>query len=188
MSSFERLAGTTVPVSTAPPAASLRGRRYGEDRLHLLVRDPRRVFATWEISAPLAARAAAIAAAAGIATRYQLRVERAGNPDGPVRETLTRDLPDALNGDAWYVDLPSSGGVARALIGIELPGRFETLLFSRWTAVPPDGPCAETGPWPLDATASAWLEREAARQRAASGAPMPSSATRYLAAPPPSDP
>jgi len=188
VSSLERLGGTVAPVSTSPTVASLRGRRYGEDRLHLLTRDPRRVFATWEISAPLAARAAAIAAAAGVATRYQLRVERAANPDGPVRETLTRDLPDAWNGEAWYVDLPSSGGVARALLGIELPGGFEVLLFSRWTPVPPDGPCAEAGTWPLDAAASAWLEREAARQRAASGARMPSSATRYLTATPPDKP
>lgn len=188
MSSFERLGGAVAPASTAQPTASLRGRRYGEDRLHLLARDPHRVFATWEISASLAARAAASAAAAGAATRYQLRVQRAGSPEGPIRETLSHDLPDALNGDAWYVALPNPGGVARAVLGIELPGGFEALLFSRWTTVPPDGPCAETGAWPLDPAASEWLEREAARQRAASGAPMPSSATRYLAVPPPIDP
>lgn len=188
MSSFQRLGGPGAPLVTALPATSLRGRRYGEDRLHLLARDPRRVFATWEISEPLATRAAAIASAAGVTTRYQLRVERAAAPDAPVRETLTYDLPDARNGEAWYVDLPRSGGAARALLGIELPAGFQTLLVSRWTPVPPDGPCDEIGAWPLDAAAAAWLEREAERQRAALGARVPSSATRYLAAIPPVEP
>jgi len=72
-------------------------------------------------------------------------------------------------------------------MGIDLPAGFETLLASRWTVVPPDGPCAEEGDWPLDAAAAAWLAREAERQRRSSGARMPSSATRYLTAPEPSE-
>lgn len=185
MNSFERLGAAAASAVAAPAATALRGRRYGEDHLHLLARDPRRLFATWEVSAPLAARAADVAAAAGVPIRYQLRVERAGSSTGPVRETLRHDLPDAVNGEAWYVDLPNSGGAARAFIGLDLPGGFEPLLVSRWTEVPPDGPCAEEGDWPLDAAQAAWLEREEARQRAQKGARIPSSASRYLTPPPP---
>lgn len=187
MSSFQRLGGA-APTLASPPAATLRGRRYGEDRLHLLVRDPRRLFATWEVSASLASRAAAIASAAGAPIRYQLRVELAAAKEGAVRETLTHDLPDAVGGEAWYVALTRSGGAARALLGLDLPSGFHTLLASRWAAIPPDGPCAEEGDWPIDAAAAAWLAREAERQRAALGVRLPSSATRYLTAPPPSKP
>ena len=188
MSSFERLRGGATPAFAPPPTTSLKGRRYGEDRLHILARDPHRLFATWEISPSLAARAAKVAAAAGAAIRYQLRVERAAIAGGPVRETLTQDLPDALDGESWHVDLKSSGGLARALLGIDLPTGFQTFLASRWTAVPPDGPCAETGEWPVDAAAAEWLAGEAERQLGAPGARMPSSATRYLAAAPPGEP
>lgn len=181
MSSFQRLGGVAAS-EVAPTATSLRGRRYGDDRLHLLARDPRRLFATWEISTSLAARAAAMAAEAGAPIRYQLRVIRADRPEGAARETLTHDLPDAVGGESWNVDLPSGGGAARAFIGLALPAGFETLLASRWAPVPPEGPCAEEGEWPLDDAAAAWLAREAERQRRASGARMPSSATRYLSA------
>jgi len=182
LSSFQRLGSIAAPDVAIPTATALRGHRYGEDRLHLLTRDPRRLFATWEISPSLAARAADVAAKAGTPIRYQLRVVRADRPEGAVRETLTQDLPDALGTESWNVDLPSAGGAARAYLGIALPTGFETLLASRWAPVPPEGPCAEEGEWPLDATAAAWLAREAERQRLASGARMPSSATRYLSA------
>jgi len=184
VSSFERLGAAASAVAT-PMVTALRGRRHGDDRLYLLVRDPRRLFATWEISAPLAARAVTLAAAAGAPIRYQLRIERAATHSGAVRETLSHDLPDAVNGEGWYVDLPSPGGAARALIGLDLPRGFEALLASRWTEVPPDGPCADEGEWPLDADAATWLEREEARQRAAKGVRIPSSASRYLTPPPP---
>lgn len=184
MSSFERL-GAAASAVAAPTATALRGRRHGDDRLYLLVRDPRRLYATWEISASLAARAVALAATRGAPVRVQLRVERAATHTETVRETLSYDLPDAVNGEGWYVDLPNPGGAARALIGLDLPGGFEALLVSRWTEVPPDGPCAEEGTWDLDADAAAWLEREEARQRAAKGVRVPSSATRYLTPPPP---
>ena len=188
MSSFQRLGGVSAPDVAIPTATGLRGRRYGEDRLHLLARDPRRLFATWEISTSLAARAAAMAAKAGAPIRYQLRVIRADRPEGAARETLTHDLPDAMGGESWNVDLPSGGGAARAFLGIAVPAGFETLLASRWTPVPPEGPCAEEGEWPLDDAAAAWLAREGARQRRASGDRVPSSATRYLsAAEPPTD-
>jgi len=182
LSSFQRLGGVASPQVATPTPTVLRGRRYGEDRLHLLARDPRRVFATWEISTSLAARAEAMAAKAGAPIRYQLRVIRADRPEGATHETLTHDLPDAVGGESWNVDLPSGGGAARAFIGIELPAGFETLLASRWTPVPPDGPCAKEGEWPLDGAAAAWLAGEAERQRRASGARMPSSASRYLPA------
>ena len=55
VSSLERLA-PAHPVPEPPPS-SLRGRRYGEDRLYLLVRDPRTVLALWELTPALHARA-----------------------------------------------------------------------------------------------------------------------------------
>jgi hypothetical protein len=182
MSSLERLAGAG-PAPAETPTAGLRGRRHGEDRLHLLMRDPRRVFATWEVSPALAARAAARAVEAGAPLRYQLRIERAAAAEGPPSDSLTQDLADALGGESWYVDLPRGGGYARALLGLDLRGAFEPLLASRWIAIPPEGPCREEGSWPLDADATAWLTREAERLRSRVGARIPSSASRYLASP-----
>jgi len=181
MSSFERLAPTAVETA-APPSAAWRGRRHGDERLHLLVRDPRRVFATWEIGEALARRAAAIASAKGAPVRYELRIEREAHHEGP-REVARIALPDALGGEGWYVDLPRAGGSCRAVLGLELPGGFEPLLTSRWMPVPPDGPCRETGDWPVDDVRRAWLERESERQRGRVIAPLPTSASRYLASP-----
>jgi uncharacterized protein DUF4912 len=183
MSSFERLAPTaTIPSVDAPPAA-WRGRRHGEDRLHLLVRDPHRVFAAWEVSEPLARRATALAASRGAPVRYALVLERAAREGGEGREAVRVALPDALGAEGWYVDLPRGGGACRALLGLELPGGFEPLLVSRWMPVPPDEPCREVGDWPADEIRRAWLEREAERQRGRVVAPLPTSASRYLASP-----
>lgn len=184
MDSTERLAGLE-PAPVAPPPAAWRGRRYDEDRLHLLVRDPRRVFAAWEVSRATADRAAALAAREGAPVRYVLRIERSPEPDGAVVETLRNDLPDALGGEAWYVALSRGGGAARARIGLELPRGFEPLLVSRWMPVPPDGPCAEVGEWPAGDAARAWLLEEAERKRGRAVPRAPSSASRYLASPPP---
>lgn len=184
MSSLERLAppATSVPVE-APPAA-WRGRRHGEDRLHLLVRDPHRVFATWELSEPLARRAAALAASKGSPVRYALQLERAGGAGEEPRESTRVALADALGGESWYFDLARGGGSCRALLGLELTGGgFEPLLASRWMPVPPDGPCRETGEWPVDDVRRAWLERESERLRGRAVTPLPSSASRYLASP-----
>ena len=46
-----------------------------------------------------------------------------------------------------------------------LPGGFEPLLVSRWMPVPPEGPCRETGDWPVGDVRRAWLERESERLR-----------------------
>lgn len=182
MNSTERLAGL-MPAPTEPPPAAWRGRRYDEDRLHLLVRDPRRVFAAWEISRPTADGAAARAARANAPVRYVLRIERAAAADGAVSETLQVDLPDALGGEGWYVDLPHGGGVARGAIGLDLAHGFEPLLVSRWTSVPPDGPCAQAGEWPADEAGLDWLARDAERKRGQTIPRLPSSASRYLASP-----
>jgi hypothetical protein len=183
MSSLERLA---PPESAAPveaPPAAWRGRRHGEDRLHLLVRDPYRVFATWELGETLARRAAALAASKGTPVRYVLALQRVQEGEEP-RETARIPLPDALGSEGWYLDLPRGGGACRALIGVELPGgELETLLASRWMPVPPDGPCRETGEWAADAVRRAWLERESERLRGRAVTPLPSSASRYLASP-----
>ena len=188
MSSFERL-GPPGPVGAAaawaPP--SLQGRRYGEDRLHLLVRDPRRVLAIWEVSPATASSAAARASAAGAPVRYQVRIERERD-GGLAPETIAgADLPDALGGEGWYLAIPPRAGRCRALLGLDLGGRFESLLVSRWVATPPDGPCDAVAPWPLAPGGEAWVERE--WRDAAAGARSaiaPSSSARYL--PPPAPP
>jgi len=183
MSSFDRLAPADVAVAVDAPPASWRGRRHGEDRLHFLVRDPHKAFVTWEVSESLARRAAALAASKGAATRYAIALERRHSRDGAVHEFARVPLPDALGGDGWYVDLPRGGGWCRAVLGLDLPGGFEPLLTSRWMPAPPDGPCGETGAWPVDDVRRAWLERESERLRGQVVTPLPSSASRYLASP-----
>jgi len=184
VSSLERLAPRESAVSTEAPAAAWRGRRHGEDRLHLLVRDPHRVFAAWEMSEALARRASALAASKGSPARYALLIERRGEAEGAPRVASRAPLPDALGGEGWYVELARGGGSCRAVLGLDLPGGdFEPLLASRWMPVPPDGPCRETGDWPVDDVRRAWLEREAERQRGRALTPLPSSASRYLASP-----
>jgi hypothetical protein len=188
MSSFERLGAATEPLP--PPAASWRGRRFEEDRLHLLVRDPRRVFAAWEVSASLARRAAAMAASAGAPLRFVLAIERsesAPSQGAAPAETIRVPLPDAILGDGWYVDLPRGGGFARAVLGIEIgagDAGQAPLLASRWMPVPPQGQCREEGEWPVDEARRAWLAREAERLRGRAVPSLPSSAARYLTSPP----
>ena len=160
MSSLDRLA-----VAPAPDAAgAARGLRlYGEDCLHLLVRDPRRVFATWEISPALAALASARAREERVPTRYQIRVERIETGAAAARAVATKpaaitvatvDLSGALSDGGWYIDLPVSGGDVRALLGLSLPSGFHALLYSRWASVPPEGPCPEQGPWEANVAAA----------------------------------
>ncbi len=136
MSSTDRLA--TAAIADATGAAEHR-RRYDEDRLHLLVRDPRCVFATWEISSALASFAAARAAEAGAPLRYQIRLERNESGGDTARTVATVDLFDALADDGRYIDLPVSGGEVQAILGLDLPSGFHPLLHSRWAAVPPEG-------------------------------------------------
>ena len=181
MTSLERLA-TQAPVEA--PAAPLRGRRHGEDRLHLLVRDPHRAAAIWEISPALHARAESMARAARVTLRYRLLVHQAPGPDRAPSATIAIDLPDALQDESWFFDLSTSGGVARAELGLDLPSGFARLLASRWMPVPPDGPCAETGAWSVDPASAAWLDAEAARSRSGSPHTSPSSVARYLASRP----
>ncbi len=150
--------GQRLPALAEAPPSSLRGRRYGEDRLYLLVRDPRTVMALWELTQATYEKAKGI--------RCQIRVERRATATSPGEPLLTIDIPDALQGERWYVTLPRSGGECRALLGVVLPEGFEALLGSSWVPVPPDGPCAEIGAWDLTKEARAWLEE---RARAARG-------------------
>ncbi|HYR52590.1 MAG TPA: DUF4912 domain-containing protein [Candidatus Dormibacteraeota bacterium] len=176
MSSLERLAPAQPALE--PPPSSLRGKRYGEDRLYLLVRDPRTVLAVWEVTPALHARAQALARDRGAPLRYRIVIERRKEEDGPSAVAATVDLPDALQGDRWYVKLPQSGGECRAVLGIWIAGALEPLLTSSWVPVPPDGPCAEDGAWELTEEAKSWLLERARAARAAAGAA--SSANRYL--------
>jgi hypothetical protein len=122
--------------------------------------------AVWEISEEVAARAAASARTAKTPVRYVLAVERVERPGDAPEPLLSVDLPDALGGESWYVDLPRAGGFARARIGLDLGGRMETLLESRWAPVPPDGPCAEDGPWEIPPEHRAWLAGQSALAKA----------------------
>jgi hypothetical protein len=185
MSSTERLAppGPLGASATWAPV-SLRGRRYGEDRLHLLVRDPRRVLAVWELSQATASGAAARAGEAGAPIRYQVRIERAREADLSPETIATADLPDALGGEGWYLAIPPRAGRCRAVIGLDLASGFSPLLTSRWVATPPDGPCEEVAKWPLGADGEAWAAQQWGRATA-ERAPAPSSAARYL--PPPAE-
>lgn len=168
MSSLERLAPSLPALE--PPPSSLRGKRYGEDRLYLLVRDPRTVLAVWELTPVLHARAQASARDRGTPLRYRLVIERRQAEPGPVLVLVTVDLPDALQGDRWYVKLPQSGGECRAVLGISIAGAVEPLLTASWVPVPPDAPCAEEGAWDLSEEAKAWLLERSLAARAAAGA------------------
>jgi hypothetical protein len=185
MSSIERLMppGPVGAAATWTPP-SLRGQRYGDDRLHLLVRDPRRVLAIWEISPATAAASAARASAAGVPLKYQLRVEREREAGLSPQAVAGVDLPDALGGEGWYLAIPARAGRCRAVIGLEVSGTFVPLLTSRWAATPPDGPCDEVAPWPLEPGGDAWAASQWGGGRGES-VPAPSSSARYL--PPPSD-
>jgi len=180
MSSLDRL----EPAATAEgPPAPLRGRRHGEDRLHLLVRDPRRVFATWEISEALARTAMKCAESARAPVRYRLWIDRVAREGDSPRTVSWADLPDAVRGEGWYLDLPQSGGFARARIGLDLPGGPVTLLESRWMPVPPDGPCADVGDWDIDAASAEWLARQERIARIHRPGASPSSVSRFLDVP-----
>ena len=188
MSSTERLAPPHAPaVAFVAAAASLRGRRYGEDRLHLLVRDPFFVMALWEIAPATADAAASRAQAANAPARYRLRVERArdGEPESAAVVIAEADLPDALGGESWYLAIPPAAGRARALLGLDLHGRFESILVSRWVATPPAGPCDRVAPWPLGEGGEAWAAAQARLAGKGVGLSLPSSAARYLPATPP---
>ena len=98
MSSFDRLA-PAQPAVGGPPLSTLRGRRYGEDRLYLLVRDPRSVLAVWELTAGLHARAQGIARDHKSPLRYQIRIERREEERAPGAVLTSVELPDALGGE-----------------------------------------------------------------------------------------
>jgi hypothetical protein len=183
VTSLERL--SSILPAEAPPAP-LRGRRYNEDRLHLLVRDPRRVFAIWEISSNLSRVVEERARVANAPVRYRIWIERITRQGDQPRTVAAADLPDALGGEGWYLDLPASGGLARAVLGIDLPQSQHALLVSRWVPVPPDHVCAEEGTWEIGAVGAAWLERQAAGGHRNVPDSAPSSASRYLDPPRPS--
>ena len=194
MSSFERLGtpGSLDPLGPIGAAAtwappSLRGRRYAEDRLHLLIREPRRVLVIWEISPATAATAAARASAASVALRYPVRIERERD-GGLAPDTIAgTDLPDALGGEGWYLAIPPRAGRCRALLGLDIGGRFESILVSRWIATPPEGACDSVAPWPLAPGGEAWVEREwRAAAAVTRSTTVPSSSARYQ--PPPAPP
>ncbi len=111
-------------------------------------------------------------------------MERRAREGDPARPIATVDLPDALGGESWYVDLPEAGGLVRARLGLDLPAGFAPLLVSRWAALPPEGPCAEVGAWDvaIDSADAAWLEAQSARARSL-GAEYRADA-RYHAGPP----
>jgi hypothetical protein len=164
----------------------LRGSRYGEDRLYLLVRDPEAALAVWELTPSAHARAEALARERRAPLHYEIRIERRADARGSAETLVSQAVPDALGGEQWRVKLPRSGGECRALLGIALPEGFTPILESSWVPVPPDGPCSEEGVWDLTPEARAWLrERSRAARGRASGM---SSAARYGTPAPPEPP
>lgn len=162
----------------------VRGRRYDEDRLHLLVRDPGRVLAVWEIRRDTAVAAASRAAAAGVPLRYMLRIERDAGEGTPGTVIAAADLPDAEGGEGWYLAIPPKAGRCRAILGLDLGARFEPILTSRWAPTPPDGPCDAIAAWPLGEGGETWVAREWREAHAPGGpAGLPSSSARYLPRP-----
>jgi len=185
MSSTGRLS-PPHPSPVEAPLSPWRGRRYGEDRLYLLVRDPRAALAVWELTEASHARAEAASRERRAPLRYEIRIERRADAGGRCETEVVQDVPDALGGERWHVMLPRSGGECRALLGIVLPEGFRPVLESSWVPVPPDGPCAEEGAWDLTPEARAWLLEQA---RAARGSRHGmSSPARYGAAAPPEIP
>jgi hypothetical protein len=185
MSSTGRLS-PPQPSPVLVPVSSLRGRRYGEDRLYLLVRDPRAALAVWELTPAAHARAEAMARERRAPVRYEIRIERRAEERGAAGTEAIQEIPDALGGERWYVKLPRPGGECRALLGIALPEGFTMILESSWVPVPPDGPCAEEGAWDLTPEAKRWLLEQARAARGA-GHGM-SSAARFGAPAPPDTP
>ncbi len=182
MSSLDRLVAAADPgAGSSSMPSSLRGARYGEDRIHLLVRDPRQVLVVWELSPATLDAAAAAATAAGAPLRIAVRVERERVAGVPPEAVATADLPDALGGEGWYLDVPPRAGRCRAQIGVALPAGFYVLLTSRWVATPPAGPCAEAGSWPLRAEGRAWAARAWDRaDRPGAERSDPGSSVRFL--------
>jgi hypothetical protein len=136
---------SVLPTVVAAPPSSLRGRRYGEDRLYLLVRDPRCALAVWELTPAAHARAQVLAREHHEPLRYEIRIDRRAHDRDPAELLVRVGLPDASGGDRWYVTLPRPGGWCRAQLGLRLGETFEPLLTSSWVPVPPEGPCAEEG-------------------------------------------
>ncbi len=167
MSSTGRLS-PAVSDSEAPPPQRV-GIRYGEDRLYLLVRDPRCALVVWELTEASAARAESASGGPGSSPRYQIRIERRADARGPAEELVRVDTPDAAKGERWYVSLPRSSGECRALLGFQAGESFVALLTSSWVPVPPDGPCAEEGAWGLTHEARAWLLERAIAGRKPAG-------------------
>jgi hypothetical protein len=187
MSSFERLA----PVQETKAAfvvSPLRGRRYGVDRLYLLPRDPHSAFAAWEVTPALHARAEEIARSRSALVRYALRIERRDREGSSPTMIAAADVPDAVGGEGWYLSHAAAGGECRAVLGLEIGSAFEPLMFSRWVAIPPDGPCRDEGPWNVSPESRAWLARRFALAHPTSDANTPSSAARYLAPAPRPEP
>jgi hypothetical protein len=160
MSSTGRLS-PSHPAFAEAPLSALRGRRYGEDRLYLLVRDPHVALALWELTAATHAGVEAKARERRAPLRYQIRIERRAGPGARGETEAAQDLPDALGGERWHVKLPRPGGECRALLGVVVPEGFTAVLESSWVPVPPDGPCAEEGDWDLTPEGQAWLLEQA---------------------------
>src|SRR2546425_12583982 len=106
MNSLERLV-PALPAVVEPPPSSLRGRRYGEDRLYLLVRDPRSVLAVWELTPALHTRAQARALERGHPPRYRIVIERR-----PVADAFARGVAFAA---VELLDALGRGGRGRRL-------------------------------------------------------------------------
>ncbi len=120
---------------------------YGTDRVTLLARDPRCLFAYWEATAEGRRKAAAALGAEARAAQEVLRIHdvtfvaTASGANG--RHAVDVDVAGPVG--SCYVAVPAAGGTYRAEIGLRTAsGRFVAIAGSEAVATPPEQPAADT--------------------------------------------
>jgi len=138
---------STTSTMVAPPRAKvgvipedmLSGRplprKYGKDKLILLVRDPRWIFAYWEVTP---GKENHVRAEGGKDLDNAQCVLRIYDCEGK-KIISSFDLQIHLSARSWYIHLPAAGRTWRAELGfIGRSGRFYTLLRSNAVTTPRD--------------------------------------------------
>lgn len=128
---------------------------YGVNRLGLLVRDPRCVFAFWEVTAGGWEAAVRRLPPGGEPPRLVLQVR--DRPHESARATLGRGAPGVdecvreytvAGADQWYVHLDGPGRAVAAVIGARSGSAFVPIARSPTVHTPPGTVCPqEAGEW-----------------------------------------
>lgn len=132
MASHLNVSSFTSGAPATPPQTGPLPRDYGVTRLALLPRDPRWLYAYWEI-APYTWEEAR--RAFGEQVSRGRAVLRMHSDNAGARETFDVDI--ALDTRHWYIHAPHGGGQWRAELGLVLPdGRFVLLAISNEVRLP----------------------------------------------------